>query len=319
MHIKFIVNPISGTRSKQGLVEKLTLRLTEMGFDVDTELTKGHGDATRIAREAVRQGYDGVLACGGDGTVNETACAMIDTGVPMGIIPAGSGNGLARHMAIPIDPMLSLEIINARHIVDCDYCTANGMPFFCTFGLGFDAAVSDRFAESGKRGKATYIKSALKEFVHYDADRYTLTLDDGQTIERDAFLVTCCNASQFGNNAYIAPHASITDGLMDIIIVPDVWRLRMLPLGLDLMTGVLDNNNLAEVYRVRRARLTRARGGAAHLDGEPVKVANDVDLEVHPGGLRMFASPDKTPFKPLLTPIEALIQDLRISFGRLFH
>lgn len=315
--LKLIVNPIAGTRRKSDMVQRLVQRLGEMGFEVDAEYTRASGDATLIARRAVDEGWDGVLACGGDGTVNETARAMRDTGVPMGIIPAGSGNGLARHITIPIDPMLSLEIIEQRHIVDCDYCEVNTNPFFCTFGMGFDAAVSDRFASSGKRGKATYIKSAFAEFMHYKTDNYVLELD-GRRIEREAFLVACCNASQYGNNAYIAPHASITDGLMDVIIIRKASQLRTFLVGFDLMSGLISDNSLIEIHRVKRAVIDRSQDGPAHLDGEPVRMGRHLDLAIHPGGLRLFAAPGKTPFKPLLTPAESLIQDLRITFSHIF-
>lgn len=315
--LKLIVNPIAGTRSKTGLADAIEKRLGEMGFEIDTELTTGRGDATRIAQQAVASGYDGVLACGGDGTVNETARAMCDTGVPMGIIPAGSGNGLARHITIPIDPMMSLEIIGERHIEDCDYVTVNGQPFFCTFGMGFDAAVSDRFAASGQRGKATYVKSAFAEFIHYNTNLYRFNLD-GEIFEREAFLVTCCNASQYGNNAYIAPHASITDGLLDIIIIKKASQFRTFLLGFDLMSGLISDNSLIETYRVRHAVIDRANPGPAHLDGEPFKIGTHLDLAIHPGALRLFTSPDKAPFKPILTPAEALIQDFSISFSHFF-
>ena len=314
--LMLIINPISGTITKKGLAQKIESELRRRGFDIDIRNTQGRGDATRLAGIAVDEGFDGVLACGGDGTVNETARALCGTGVPLGIIPAGSGNGLARHIAIPIDPMLSLDVIAERHIQDCDYGSVNGREFFCTFGVGFDAAVSDRFAAAGKRGKMSYVKSAITEFNTYQHQRYTLEVD-GKQITDDAFLVAVCNASQYGNNAYIAPDASITDGLLDIIVIKKASRMRTLFVGLDLMGGTIKNNRLIETMRVSRATIHRHLEGPAHLDGEPFTVGRDIDIQCHPRQLKIFTTTSKTQFKPLLTPVESMLNDITITLRQL--
>lgn len=321
MHLRLIVNPISGTRSgnaRQNLSVQLENRLRELGFDVDTCFTTCRGDATRLAREAVASGCDGVLACGGDGTVNETARAMIDAPIPMGIIPAGSGNGLARHISIPMNPLDAVDIIAARHIVDCDFGAVNNRPFFCTFGVGFDAAVSDRFAAAKTRGKFTYIRSAIEEFASYNPNLYTIDIN-GKIIEREAFLIAVCNASQWGNNAYIAPNASITDGLLDIIVVNKASKLRTVLLAFDLMAGLIADNSIIETFRVKKTRITRRDHGPSHIDGEPADLGVDLDIACNPGRLKLFASPFKTPFRPLITPAESLIADLSMTFSNLFH
>ncbi len=316
-----IVNPISGTRSdsaKQSLVGQIVDRLGTIGYEINTEYTGGAGEATRIARRAIKSGYNGVLVLGGDGTINETAQAMIDAPIPMGIIPSGSGNGLARHMSIPMDPIEALNIIAAKNIVNCDFGTVNSHAFFCTFGVGFDAAVSDRFATAKKRGKFTYIRSAIEEFSRYKTDHYILNLD-GHHIELDAFLIAVCNASQYGNNAYIAPNASITDGLLDVIIVKRSSRLRTLLLGFDLMTGLIAQNDVIETYRVKHVHITRCNPCAAHIDGEPMSIGADIDIHCHPQRLKLFASPTKTPFKPIITPAQALFSDLSATFTEIFR
>lgn len=312
-----IINPISGTHSKEGLDQRITDILNNQGFDVYTEFTRGPGDATTLARRAVAEGYDGVLACGGDGTVNETARAMINTGVAMGIIPAGSGNGLARHIGIPIDPIASLDVIAERRVVDCDFGSVNGTPFFCTFGMGFDAAVSDRFASSGQRGKMTYVRSAFEEFIRYKPQSYRIEVD-GEEIAQDAFLVAVCNASQYGNNAYIAPTASITDGLLDIIVIRKMSKAAVFLLGMDLMAGTLGDNRGVIRRSVRRAVIERAVDGPAHLDGEPFSIGRRIEVECHPGKLRLFTTASKTPFRPLITPIEGMARDIATTLRHLF-
>ena len=315
--LMLVVNPISGTRSKRKLIPVLKSRLREMGFEVDTRLTAARGDATRLAHEAVAQKYYGVLACGGDGTVNETARALCDTGVPLGILPAGSGNGLARHIGLLIDPIEALKVIGERHIEDCDYCTANDRPFFCTFGVGFDAAVTHKFSRQRRRGLLMYLKSAIDVFVSFSPERYSLTTDDRVLVDK-AFLIACCNASQYGNNAFIAPSASIRDGLMDITVIHKSNPFAQALVGVDLMTGYIGKNALIDIIRVSHATISRDQAGVAHIDGEPVDMPEKIDVVCHPGGLRLFTPRDKMTFRPLITPLKMMLRDWRLAASRLF-
>jgi YegS/Rv2252/BmrU family lipid kinase len=311
-----IINPISGTANKNGLSERIVEKLSAHDISVDIAHTTCRGDATRIAKEGITAGYDAILACGGDGTVNETARAMANTGVTMGIIPAGSGNGLARHIGIPIDPIKSLDIIIEQHVNDCDYGTVNGQPFFCTFGVGFDAAVSDRFAASGQRGKISYLRSAFEEFINFKCERYTLKAD-GKVVTDDAFLIACCNASQYGNNAYIAPHASIIDGKLDVTVVRKASILQRAMLGIDLMSGTIDQNKLIETMRVKDVVIERSAPGSAHIDGEPVTLGERLEVKCHPAALRVFTPTVQDDFKPIITPIEDMLSDVSIKLSKL--
>lgn len=314
-----IINPISGIHTKKGLDEKLVRSLCERGFEVDVEFTKGKGDATNLARMAVEQGYDGVLACGGDGTINETAQALIGTGVPMGIIPAGSGNGLARHIGIPIDPMLSLDVISERFIRDCDYGEVNGRPFFCTFGLGFDAAVSDRFAAASSRGKLTYVRSALHEFINYQARTYRI-IADGEEITDRAYIVAICNANQYGNNAYIAPDASITDGKLDLVVIHNPDRMHAVVLGMELMAGTLSEQRGIIKRKVSSVEIRFQNPGPAHIDGEPLSdIGTDIRVDCRAGGLKLFVTKNKAPFRPLITPIQSMVNDMGITLKNIFE
>ncbi len=298
-----IVNPISGTRHIPSLGRRLLDRLRSRGFDVEMRLTEYGGHAREIAHEAVREGLDAVLACGGDGTINEVASALVGSRTALGILPNGSGNGLARHIGIPCDPLRALDIISAGVVRDCDWCDAAGAPFFCAFGIGFDAAVAHRFALSKTRGLATYLKSALEEFRTYEPKHYIVTADDGTGWEGDAMLVSVCNASQLGNNAYMAPHASISDGMMDITIVEKSNMFRYTQLGINLMGGALRQSSGLRMLRARKVMIGREEEGPAHIDGEPVLMGRDVTLEVHPGELRIFINPFRRDVKPWLTPL----------------
>ncbi len=313
-----IINPISGTGNKRGLAESVQMRLSQMGISVDVKWTTGSGDATRFASEAVDKGYNAVLAAGGDGTINETATALCNTTVPLGIIPAGSGNGLARHLNIPVGTKTSLEIITKGHILDCDYATVNDRPFFCTFGVGFDAAVSDAFAHQNRRGKFMYIKSAITEYLKYHSEVYTISAN-GKTLTEKAFVVACCNASQYGNNAYIAPKADITDGLLDIIIIHAGTPLDTAILGVDLFTGYIDRNTLIHTFRAPSAVISRTREGSAHLDGEPITLPDTIEVKCHRQSLRIFTPENAPEFRPIITPVNSMFQDLKNSVSRLFE
>lgn len=304
-----IINPISGTSKKTGLDLKADKAMAEAGYNLDVRYTTCRGDATRLAAEAVDKGYEVVLAAGGDGTVNETAQALCGTQVNFGIIPSGSGNGLARHIGIPINIDAALEVIGRGIVQPCDYGTVNQHPFFCTFGVGFDAAVSHNFARQSKRGLFTYLKSALTQYIRYKPDTYTISAN-GKTLTERAFVVACCNASQYGNNAYIAPKASITDGLLDIIIIHQGSPIDTAMVGMDLFTGYIDSNTLIHSLRAPAAVIYRNNEGPAHIDGEPMILDDIMDIKCHHNGLNILIPGDKQPFRPLVTPARSLWRNI---------
>ncbi len=321
-----IINPISGTGNKKGLDERVTARLSATGIDVDTVWTKAAGDATNLAREAISAGYTMVLAAGGDrplpatvaaGTVNETAAALCGSNVTLGIIPCGSGNGLARHLNIPIDVYAAIEIIANGDAMTCDHCTVNGKPFFCTFGTGFDAAVSHKFAQSKHRGKMTYVKNTFNEYMHYEPEEYVISAN-GDVITERAFVVAVCNASQYGNNAYIAPHASICDGLFDVTIIHYGNVLTTALVGLDLMAGTIEKNMLIHTFKAKHVHISRKKEGPCHIDGEPLIMQPELDVECHEHSLRIFTPGADTPIRPLLTPIISMFNDIGYTLRSLF-
>ena len=314
--LMLIINPISGTGSKKGVDEMVTRAMAECGHDVDVRFTGARGDATRLAAEAARKGYYGVLACGGDGTVNETARALCGTDTALGILPAGSGNGLARHLQIPMDIPLALKIIASDNIVPCDYGSVNGQEFFCTFGMGFDAAVSHRFARQSRRGLLSYVKSALSEYVQYRPQTYTVSAN-GKLLTEKAFLIAVCNASQWGNNAYIAPEASITDGLLDITIVHSGTAIDAAVMGMDIFTGYISKNTMVHTFRAPACVIYRRGSGEAHIDGEPVNMDDIIDVRCHRGALRIFNPLSEHRFKPVLTPLQSIFKDASLSLKHL--
>lgn len=315
--ILLIINPISGVGSKESFEPMAREVLGPLGLEVKVAYTCARGDATRLARNAVRNGYYGVIAAGGDGTVNETARALCDSPLAMGIIPCGSGNGLARHLGIPMDPEAALRIIADGHIVRSDYGSVNGKPFFCTFGVGFDAAVSSNFAKQQRRGRLTYLRSAIEEYVKFHPQVYTISAN-GHVLTEKAFLVAVCNASQYGNNAYIAPEASTTDGLLDITIVHAGTPLDTALVGMDLFTGYINKNTLIHTFRAPAVVIYRQQSGEAHIDGEPVTLDDTMDIRCHQAALSLFTPEKESKFKPIITPIENAMRELASNVSRLF-
>ncbi|MCM1337132.1 MAG: diacylglycerol kinase family lipid kinase [Candidatus Amulumruptor caecigallinarius] len=315
-----IINPISGVSGKDGLADHVTTTLSPCGWDITVAYTTCHGDATRLGKRAVAEGYDAVIAAGGDGTVNETAAALCHSGVALGILPCGSGNGLARHLGIPVDVDDALRIIANGKSIDSDYATVNGLPFFCTFGVGFDAEVSERFARQHRRGKLSYIRSAIAEYIRYRPQIYTIRTS-GRVMTERAFLVAVCNASQYGNNAYIAPHASLTDGLLDITVIHAGTPLNTVIAGADIMTGMIDRNATIDVLRAPEITIERAADGPAHIDGEPVHIDNRIEIKCHHAALKVF-TPDEDEanrhFYPILTPMADSLRDMLVTMRHLW-
>lgn len=305
-----VVNPISGTRSKAGLDEKVRAYLAPYGIEVTTCTTSFAGHATEICRRAVADGVDIVISAGGDGTVNEIASAIAHSPVTMGILPLGSGNGLARSLGIPQDVDEALKIIAGGHFIKCDRGLVNGTPFYCTFGVGFDAAVSEKFASRKRRGRISYIQSVFQEFLKYRSQPYGISVN-GSIITDRAFLVAVCNASQYGNNAYIAPKAKVTDGLLDLIVIHDGNPISTVKVGVDLLTGFIDKNTRIETFSIKEAVIERLEDGPVHLDGDPGRMGLRLEVRCDAGALRIFTPEKDDDFVPLVSPLKSMMSDLR--------
>ena len=285
--VQAIINPISGVGSKRKIPKMIQQAFEQATCPVEITFTAYAGHASELTRQALAKGITHIIAVGGDGTVNEIARSMIHSNAVLGIIPKGSGNGLARDLHISMDIRRALDIIVKGHISTIDCCRANGRIFFCTCGVGFDAAVSQKFAHERRRGSITYIKNTVEEFLNYKPESYELKVD-GQTIKEKAFLVACANASQYGNNAFIAPHANIQDGQMDITILSPFGPLDIAPLAIQLFTRQLDRNSKILTYKGKHVSIIRHKPGVMHLDGEPVMADSQIDIEVLPKALHVF-------------------------------
>lgn len=294
--IRFIVNPISGTKNKEGIIALIPEFMDPERFEYDIKYTEHSGHAAEIAKEAIAEGVDVVVAVGGDGTVNETARALIGSNTALGIIPCGSGNGLARHLHLPMSPSGALQILSECNIHNLDYGTINNRPFFCTAGVGFDASLSDQFAKAGRRGLATYVENALKVGLSYKSETYTLSIEgmngkDGiTTMEIKAFLITCANASQYGNDFWIAPHASMQDGLMDVTILEPFSILESSRIAYQMVHKTIHHNPYCRTFKCKTMTIHRTEPGVIHYDGDPVEECADVDVRIVPHQINMVVN-----------------------------
>ena len=291
--VTFLVNPISGTHSKQEVPEMIEATLNRELFDHKVLFTEYAGHAAELARQQADEQTDIVVAVGGDGTVNEVARSLVHTQTALAIVPCGSGNGLARHLCLPMDICKSIEVINSCRIEAFDYGIINGLPFFCTCGMGFDAFISLKFAEAGKRGPITYVENVLKEGLKYKPETYEVK-DDTGTHHYKAFLIACANASQYGNNAYIAPGATMTDGEMDVIIMEPFNALEAPQIAADLFMTTLGNNSKIKTFRTKHLQIHRKAPGAIHYDGDPMMTDADIDIRIEHLGIRIVTNPDVT-------------------------
>lgn len=286
-HLVFIMNPISGTRKKErvpALVEEL---LDSSSYTHTFALTERPLHATELARAAAEAGAAAVIAVGGDGTVNEVASGVLHSNTAMGIIPFGSGNGLARHLGVPINTIAAIKLLNKLHTIVIDGALANGRPFFCTAGLGFDAHIGKLFAGGRQRGFANYVRLTLQEFASFSPQHYTVEVD-GRQLERECFVVTLANAGQYGNNAYIAPEANIQDGLIDVCLIRPFPALMALPLGLRLFHGSIHQSPYVEILRGSHIKITCTRGDCMHLDGEFLQMDSVLEVKVIPQCLKVI-------------------------------
>lgn len=278
--VAFILNPVSGTRHKSAILEYVNGALSRNGgYEAEFYRTTSVGDACRAAREFVGKKFDIVVAIGGDGTVNEVAEGLINSNVKLGIIPVGSGNGLARHLSIPMSYQRAVDAIFEGNSQFIDAGMINGKVFFCTAGVGFDAVVGNRFNSAPSRGLKTYMEFCAKEYMKYRPEEYEIHLL-GNTFRQKAFLITFANSSQWGNNAVIAPDANISDGMMDVVIWREAPKVTVPLLTMELFLRTIKYSEFIDTYRCRELTIIREQEGLIQFDGESMMMGRELRLSV---------------------------------------
>lgn len=284
---RFIVNPISGTSRGRDFARLAASAIRRDALDYDIVTTNGPGHAEELARQAVADGCDLVIAVGGDGTVNEVGRGLLgQQNSALSIVPCGSGNGLARHLGIALSPVRAIRALNQPDFQLIDVGHINQRPFFCTSGLGFDAHISREFARSPRRGLRTYASVTLREFRSYQPTPIQIELN-GQVIETDCYVLAFANAAQYGNNAYIAPLADVQDGLLDLCLIDRLPLRRAIRVAYALAVGDLPTSGAAEFHTAREVRVRSDRPLGFHVDGDFVEEAQEFVVDLEPLSLRI--------------------------------
>ena len=285
-NIAFIVNPISGTKSKSRLAKLIRESLDLQQFAPTVVVTEYAGHATQLAQQFALQDYYAVVAVGGDGTINEVASGLIGSHTALGIVPNGSGNGFARHLDISTRMNRAVEMLNNSEPILVDYGMVNDKPFFSTCGVGFDAVVAANFSDT-ERGLKGYMQTILKDLFQYKPERYHIE-GEGIDLTTTAFLVNFANASQWGYDAYIAPKASVQDGWLDIAVVSEFPMVIAAGLALRLFTKTIDEMVHMNMLRAKELTLTREDEGIMQIDGTPVMMPATLHVKIVEDGLKVL-------------------------------
>lgn len=280
--IIFIVNPISGHHDKSNFPAIVESLIDKNKYDYTIAFTEYGGHAKELTANAMADGFDDIAAVGGDGTINEVATTMIGSEQTFTIVPYGSGNGLARHLHLPLRPdKIITEIINKGIKSKIDTAKVNDVPYISIAGVGFDALIADYFARDPNRGFRTYVKFITEEYPRFKESDYTLILDDNETIDCKAMFIAFANSNQFGFNAKVSPHASLNDGLLDVCIFKKPNLLEVGFVAERLMTNRIDKTNFISIHKASKIKVIRKKDEVVNIDGEAVMMDKDITVEVN--------------------------------------
>ena len=293
--ILYLINPISGTKGKGSLQDLIRRKNAEHQIDFELRQSHAQGHYQYLLEKIQRESITDVVVCGGDGTINSVASALRGANVNMGIIPMGSGNGLAFTAKIPKQPSLALDIIFAAKASYIDGFLINDQ-FSCMLcGIGFDARVAHQFAKQKRRGLQTYIKTSLIEFFKASPYRFRIILP-ASSFHIEAFFISIANSNQFGNNFTIAPHASLSDGLLDVVIVKKMNKL-ILPFsvisqvtGINALQPATEYTDRSNIIYLQTDRLTiqNLDMSPLHIDGEPMPTYAELTVKIIPRCIRLI-------------------------------
>ncbi|HYO21811.1 MAG TPA: YegS/Rv2252/BmrU family lipid kinase [Flavisolibacter sp.] len=283
----YIVNPISGTRNKKNLKEIIEGETKKIGFPFFIYPSVADGDYSFLYPIIKEKKITDVIIAGGDGTINQAVNSLRKQEVQFGIIPCGSGNGLAFSAGIPKDPVKALKIIFNGASKLTDAFTINKQFACMLVGLGFDAQVAHDFANAPKRGLSTYVKKTLQNFVTSKAYSFVLTTKEKE-IRTEAFFISVANSNQFGNNFTIAPKASLTDGLLDVVIMTKQNKLSILFQTLMQISGfhkvqrvdIVDEKSSLIYFQTDSLHITNKDDAPMHIDGDPVESVHQLEFRV---------------------------------------
>ena len=285
MKTKFIINPIAGTGKQIDITNQIKRLIDKNKFNFDLDFTQRPNHATELSKLAIKENYELVVAIGGDGTVSECAKALIGSETALSVIPCGSGNGFAYHFKINRKIEDAIVQLNNNQIKYIDSCSVNHFPFINVSGIGFDAHIANLFASTKKRGFLSYIKLTLRE-LSYQAREYEIHYNDIYR-KTKAFAIVFANASQYGNDARIAPNAITNDGLIDFVIVKKFPNWKIPFFVLDVLRGRTHLNKNVEILKLKELKI-ETDNKTVHLDGEVKEVKSPINIKISDKKLKIF-------------------------------
>ena len=291
----FLVNPISGTRTKEKLIAFISEKLHAVNISFDIDYTNATGNYTILKEKVIADRFTDIIIVGGDGSVNQIVQAFAELRLRFGILPVGSGNGLARAAGIPTKIKRALQVIIEGNTMPVDAFTINDR-FSCMLsGLGFDAQVAHNFARKAKRGLFNYTKESLLHFFKAQPYVFEIKLPEFSFFT-DAFLISIANSNQFGNNVTIAPQAKLNDGLLDVIVVQKMHKVKLPYAVLKQLSG---NNKMQQLvedmehkniiyFQTPSLEISNLKLAPLHIDGEAVATAQHLWVKVLPNYFTLF-------------------------------
>jgi diacylglycerol kinase (ATP) len=289
----FILNPKAGKGGAVNLFDMIKSSVPkEMEYSI--EVFNDSAEFEKIISKLLTQSYTDAVAVGGDGTINSVAKNLVGTEVALGIIPQGSGNGLARTLGISMDSKESMKDVIKGEKIQIDHGTVNGIPFFCTSGIGFDAHIGNLFARSKKRGLKSYVQITLREILRYKCKNYVLKFN-GEELKRKAYLITVANAGQYGNDFYIAPQAKLTDGKFHVVILKPFNFFSVFGIFIKVLRGKANESKNIETYVTDKLSIVREGKDAIHFDGEPEFQDEKLEYICHHQQLNVIIGKKYTP------------------------
>lgn len=287
MRFLFVINPYSGKRRSEKVKETLQVEIKKHNLDAELWMWDDIEAIEGIMRKALEGGYDAILAAGGDGTFHHVAKRLVHTGIPVGIVPVGTGNALSHHFRLPSSISGVVDFLPTFKTVKSDTACLNGLPYFAFFGIGMDAVVAHRFSKGNQRSFAKYVYYSLSGYANYKPELLRVTAD-GKTFNCRPHMFSILNTSEFGSGAKMAVGASVTDGLLDVVWVngPPIWTAPEVMWR--IFNGKLDGANYYSRLKAKHIIVERETGGPAQVDGEAIFTEKRIEITCEPRSLDLM-------------------------------
>jgi diacylglycerol kinase (ATP) len=289
-YIHFIINPISGSGKHNLAASYILQHFPDSEYQITVDYTNHKTHAVELTKAAVKQNPDYIVACGGDGTINEVASCLVNSKIVLGIIPVGSGNGLASNLNIPRDFKKAIDIIKKGKTTFMDVGKINEFYFFSNMGIGIDALIIKKYERSGNRTLSSYVKAALSSSFEYEAKQAIISFED-QKIEVNPFMLFISNSNEMGYNMSLTPKASLSDGLLDMVIIEELSFIEKLLLGFNVLRNTIEKFKKAKHYLVNEVHINMPQKIYidAQIDGEQYNIkTNIINIRILPKALKVL-------------------------------